>query len=88
MFREINFEEIINAVVGKYIPKPLSGTLSGHAVGEPFDKLAYQAVKSMYPNNAYRQFEYLNSLFSKAFRCGWPRIKKQAVRIAYFDVSA
>jgi len=45
------------------VPAPSSGTLSGHAAGEPFDKLVYSELKRLYPANAYRQFEYLNKLY-------------------------
>lgn len=33
--------------------------------GEPFDKLVNEFIKNQYPENTFRQFEYLNSLFSK-----------------------
>ncbi len=39
------------------------GTLSGHAAGEPFEKLVYKVLKSEYPDNIYKQYEYLNDLF-------------------------
>lgn len=37
--------DILNMMVGATIPRPLSGTLSGHAAGEPFDKLVYALIK-------------------------------------------
>ncbi|MDR1169488.1 MAG: HincII family type II restriction endonuclease [Prevotellaceae bacterium] len=50
---------------GTSVPKPLSGTLSGHAAGEPFDKHVYAEIKKQFPKNTFRQYEYLNDLFSK-----------------------
>jgi hypothetical protein len=47
------------------VPKPLSGTLSGHSAGEPFDKHVYSGIKKQLPNNTFRQYEYLNDLYSK-----------------------
>lgn len=41
----------------------MGGTLSGHAAGEPFDKLVYSKLKKMYGDKAFRQFEYLNTLY-------------------------
>lgn len=41
------------------------GTLSGHAAGEPFEKLVYRHLKEIYPNNVYKQYEYLNDLYRK-----------------------
>ncbi|TAE19573.1 MAG: restriction endonuclease [Bacteroidetes bacterium] len=61
----INFEALKQAVIGCKIPKPLSGTLSGHAAGEPFDKYVYQEIKKQFPHNTFRQYEYLNDLYSK-----------------------
>lgn len=40
-----------------------TGTLSGHAAGEPFDKLAYEELKRLYPAYTFRQYEYLNKLY-------------------------
>lgn len=61
----IDLTKISHAIIGKTVPKPLSGTLSGHAAGEPFDKLVYQLIKAELPENTYRQYEYLNDLYSK-----------------------
>lgn len=61
----INYKNLINQMVGVTIPRPLSGTLSGHAAGEPFDKEVYTKIKMELPHNTFRQFEYLNDLFSK-----------------------
>lgn len=61
----IDYEKLIDSVKGTSIPKPLSGTLSGHAAGEPFDKHVYNEVKKQFPIHTFRQYEYLNDLFSK-----------------------
>lgn len=61
----VNYTELIEKLKGSSIPKPLSGTLSGHAAGEPFDKHVYQEIKRQLPTNTFRQYEYLNDLYSK-----------------------
>lgn len=63
MNADINF--LVNELIGTKVPKPLSGTLSGHAAGEPFDKHVYTIIKKHFPNSTFRQFEYINSLYSK-----------------------
>lgn len=61
----VNYEELKKEVIGTSVPKPLSGTLSGHAAGEPFDKHAYSQIKIKFPDDTFRQYEYLNYLYSK-----------------------
>lgn len=61
----VNYKQLIKKVKGTSVPKPLSGTLSGHAAGEPFDKHVYNEIKKQLPNNTFRQYEYLNDLYSK-----------------------
>lgn len=61
---QIDFVKLRLELIGSKIPRPLSGTLSGHAAGEPFDKFVYGILKAEYPENVYRQYEYLNELFS------------------------
>ncbi len=61
----INFEDLKQKIIGCKIPKPISGTLSGHAAGEPFDKFVYLELKKQFPNEVFRQFEYLNFLYTK-----------------------
>ena len=34
----VDFKALLKSMKGATVPKPLSGTLSGHAAGEPFDK--------------------------------------------------
>jgi type II restriction enzyme len=61
----VDYKKLCRAVVGTSVPKPLSGTLSGHAAGEPFDKHVYAEIKKQFPQHTFRQYEYLNDLFSK-----------------------
>lgn len=46
----VNFEHIKKSVIGTSVPKPISGTLSGHAAGEPFDKHVYNETKKNFQN--------------------------------------
>lgn len=61
----VNYTKLAMSIKGTSVPKPLSGTLSGHAAGEPFDKHVYAEIKKQFPKNTFRQYEYLNDLFSK-----------------------
>ncbi len=61
----VNYTELKNNIIGSSVPKPLSGTLSGHSAGEPFDKHVYSELKKIFPNKTFRQYEYLNDLFRK-----------------------
>ena len=61
----IDFKALQKTIKGSSVQKPLSGTLSGHAAGEPFDKHVYSAIKKQFPKNTFRQYEYLNDLYSK-----------------------
>lgn len=51
-------------MIGKTVRKPLSGTLSGHAAGEPFDKLVFALIKEKFPGKTFRQYEFLNALYT------------------------
>jgi len=61
----IDYSALLQELIGKSVPKPVSGTLSGHAAGEPFDKLVYEILKKEYPGQVFRQYEYLNYLYTK-----------------------
>jgi len=61
----IDFKSLQKTIKDSSVQKPISGTLSGHAAGEPFDKYVYSAIKKQFPKNTFRQYEYLNFLFSK-----------------------
>jgi len=60
-----DLKSVSKVIIGRTVQKPVSGTLSGHAAGEPFDKLVYQLIKEQLPENTYRQYEYLNELYEK-----------------------
>ena len=60
----IDIKSLEKELVGTTVPKPLSGTLSGHAAGEPFDKHAYRFIKERYAGKTFRQYEFLNKLYS------------------------
>lgn len=65
MIADISFlkKELLN----KRVEKPISGTLSGHAAGEPFDKAVEEVLKEKFKSdttkNIYRQCDYLNKLY-------------------------
>ena len=61
----VNYNNLCKSVKGSSVPKPLSGTLSGHAAGEPFDKHVYSKIKKQFPKHTFRQYEYLNDLYRK-----------------------
>jgi len=41
----VNYNNLLKTIIGSSVPKPISGTLSGHAAGEPFDKYVYSELK-------------------------------------------
>lgn len=62
----INYDQIVASMKGTKVDRPnkaTSGTLSGHAAGEPFEKFVYKKLKSLYPSNIFKQYEYLNDLY-------------------------
>lgn len=61
----VNYIELIKYIKGTSVQRPISGTLSGHAAGEPFDKHVYAEIKKQFPENTFRQYEYLNDLYTK-----------------------
>lgn len=61
----IDYLQLTQNIIGTTVHKPLSGTMSGHAAGEPFDKHVYEILKLQLPQNTFRQYEYLNDLYSK-----------------------
>lgn len=80
----IDIKFLEKELVGTTVPKPLSGTLSGHAAGEPFDKHAYRFIKERYTEKTFRQYEFLNKLYSDNLKAvsvedRWSLIKIPAV---------
>lgn len=64
----IDFAFIVSSMKCKKVERPnkaTHGTLSGHAAGEPFEKCVYHLLKDKYPNNIFKQYEYLNDMFLK-----------------------
>lgn len=64
----IDYQNLLEWLKGKEVDRPNTannGTLSGHAAGEPFEKLVYHYLKKQYPQNVFKQFEYLNDLYRK-----------------------
>ena len=58
--------DLLGALTNKSVPRPNRadrGTLSGHAAGEPFEKLAYHILKDSFPDKIFKQYEYLNDLY-------------------------
>lgn len=76
----VDYKKLSKNIIGTSVPKPLSGTLSGHAAGEPFDKHVYDEIKKQFPKNTFRQYEYLNDLYSKH-----PEVIGFEARQALFD---
>lgn len=68
MENSVNYELLVENIVGTKVDRPNSaskGTLSGHAAGEPFEKSVYTYLKTIYPENIFKQYEYLNDLYLK-----------------------
>lgn len=76
----VNYPKLIKGLVGTKVQKPLSGTLSGHAAGEPFDKHVYAEIKKQFPKNTFRQYEYLNDLYSRS-----PKVITYEERLKLFN---
>lgn len=61
-----DFDELTGKMEGMTVERPNKrghGTLSGHAAGEPFEKLAYHILKRKYPDKIFKQHEYLNDIY-------------------------
>lgn len=64
----IDYAEVINQMINQEVERPnkaISGTLSGHAAGEPFEKTVYYMLKEKYKDKIFKQYEYLNDIFLK-----------------------
>lgn len=64
----VNYKSILTEMRGAEVERPnksSSGTLSGHAAGEPFEKVVYQHLKQKYPSQIFKQYEFLNELYRK-----------------------
>lgn len=76
----VNYNELSKKIIGTSVPRPLSGTLSGHAAGEPFDKHVYNEISKQLKGHTFRQYEYLNDLYSKN-----PSVISYKERLALFN---
>jgi len=66
--KDIEFNRLIKKLKGNTVRRPnkeSQGTLSGHAAGEPFEKLVYSLLKQRFPKKIFKQYEYLNDLFMR-----------------------
>lgn len=66
--RREDFDALIRELQGKTVDRPNKkgdGTLSGHAAGEPFEKLVYAILKERFPMRIFKQYEFLNDLYLK-----------------------
>lgn len=66
LMNNIDFDNLVKSLVGQKVDRPnksSNGTLSGHAAGEPFEKLTYHILKEQYPTNIFKQFEFLNDIY-------------------------
>ena len=62
----VDFNSLVSCMRNQIVERPnkaSSGTLSGHAAGEPFEKNVYYILKDKYPNNIFKQYEYLNDIY-------------------------
>lgn len=63
---KIDFQSLVSCMRSQTVDRPnraSSGTLSGHAAGEPFEKCVYRKLKAMYPGRIYKQYEFLNDIY-------------------------
>ena len=63
---QIDYARLLSALVDERVDRPnkaSAGSLSGHAAGEPFEKRVYNLLKESYPQNVFKQHEFLNDLY-------------------------
>lgn len=81
--KTIDYKKLAQKLKGDEVERPnkaISGTLSGHAAGEPFEKKVYEELQSLYPGKVFKQYEYLNDLYLKH-----PKVISVEERNALFD---
>lgn len=64
MFTKNEIIELDKYLLSTNFPKP-SGTLSGHAIGEPIEKGIYNYLKNKAPGSYFKQYELLNNMYLK-----------------------
>lgn len=65
---KVDFARLVSEITGQTVERPNkagAGTLSGHAAGEPFEKLVCSKLKEVYPGKIFKQYEYLNDIYQK-----------------------
>ena len=63
----IDFDKLTHELIQQNVERPNkadAGTLSGHAAGEPFEKLVYHRLKEEYPQKIWNT----DQLFSKCWK--------------------
>lgn len=63
-----DYDLLIKGLIGKTVERPNktdNGTLSGHAAGEPFEKLIYHILKDKFPHKIFKQYEFLNDIYMR-----------------------
>lgn len=79
----VDYQAVVPTFLKQTVDRPnkaSAGTLSGHAAGEPFEKLVYRTLKGKHPDNIYKQFEFLNELYSRH-----PKLTKVDARNLLFN---
>lgn len=61
----VDYEKLKKEMIGESIPNPM-GEKSGHTVATPFENLVYSKIKEQIPLKTFRQYEYLNNLYSQS----------------------
>lgn len=62
----VDFNQLVTGMKDQKVERPNkadSGTLSGHAAGEPFEKCVYHKLKDIYPDKIFKQYEFLNDIY-------------------------
>lgn len=59
----IDYADLCKHLIKQTVLKPVSGTLSGHAAGEPFEKIVNAYLKTKHKGITFKQFEFLNELY-------------------------
>ena len=62
----VDFPRVVSKMENQTVDRPNradSGTLSGHAAGEPFEKCVYHNLREWYPGKIFKQYEYLNDIY-------------------------
>lgn len=73
----LDLEEVVSSLPGLTVPRPGGeGAISGHAAGEPFDKLITTKIAEQFTGRTFRQYAALNRVLS-----GQPAAKSAAERV-------